>query len=129
ELVDALGGKERGITEFWNTGTEIPKWYEEFRQGIADPKIFVDMPLSGDTHGAHVHAFHEYLADRLFGPGEGLKFRQAIAALKIRGTMERSGQGDTYEKPGWSHIWDLLHDADIDGGLHWPEGLGKILQD
>ena len=65
----------------------------------------------------------------MFGPGEGLKFRQAIAALKIKGTIERSGQGDSYEKPAWSHIWDYLHDADIEGGLHSPEGLGRVLQD
>jgi hypothetical protein len=129
ELLRALGADERGINEFWNSKTIPKEWIEEFRQSMADPRVFIDMPLAGDTHSAHIHAFHEYLGDRLFGKGKGRVFRQKLANLKGKGTIERAGQGDEYEKPLWAHVWNELFDADPEGGLHWPEGLGKILQD
>jgi hypothetical protein len=128
ELEHILGGPDPQLNRFRNT----PKLsredaIEEFRRAVADARVLVDLRNAHDYHGSHTHAFHQYLGDRLFGAGEGLRFRLRIAALTGPGLTIRPGGANSYVKPFWSRVWDQLFDAE-GHSLHSPEILGKILQ-
>jgi hypothetical protein len=128
ELEHILGADKHGINEFKNDFSLDDKAaVEDFRKRVVEnPGVFVDMQEAGSVHGAHTHAFQQYLGDRLFGAGEGLKFRQELATLDGTGSTVHEGQADVHEEPLWASTWDELFDAD--GNMHSPEELGPILQ-
>jgi hypothetical protein len=130
ELEHILGGGRVANREFWNTpGLKPEEGIREFQITVRNPRTIIDMSNAGDYHGSHTHSFHQFLGDRIFGPGGGLKFRLKLADL--RGTSKTIRPGpDQWEQPFWSRLWDEMFDADVDSpdGLHSPEVLGKILQ-
>ncbi len=128
ETEHILGGGTPAVNKFSNTpGIHLfPKrFYAEFQTAIRDPRALVDESFAGDFHGSHIHAFHEYLGDCLFGPGEGRKFRQRLADLTGPSKTLPTG----VEQPFWSQVWDTIFDGRLEDGLHSPEALGKILQE
>jgi hypothetical protein len=128
ELEHLLGGDTKGINEFRNADTETQhEAFEDFKKTLLDERPLVDLSSAGDHHGSHVHAFQQYLGDRLFGPGGGLEFRQQLAECQGPSKTRRTGQGDAFEEPFWAQVWDELFD-DSDN-LHTPEEIGKILQE
>jgi hypothetical protein len=100
--------------------------FAAFREALKDPRTFIDLALSHEGHGSHIHAFQEFLGDRLWGRGKGREFRQKLA--EVEGTSRTVDVGArTFEKPFWSRLWDAMFDADSPD-LHSPEVLGWILQ-
>ena len=127
ELVHRLGGAEQGVNDFTNApGLDSEAKLAEFHEAVKDPRVLNDLSNSGDYHGSLTHAFHQYLGDQLFGPGEGLKFRQQLAELKGTAKTVRPGEPGQYDQPFWSRVWDEMFDSY--GNLHSPEVLGRILQ-
>jgi hypothetical protein len=124
ELEHILGGDNH---EFRNTPGLTPEQaYEELRKVVQDPRTLIDLSNAHDYHGSHTHAFHQFLGDQLFGPGEGLTFRQRLAGLEGTSQTVRAGSPDQFEKPFWARLWDEMFDS-FDN-LHGPEVLGAILQ-
>jgi hypothetical protein len=128
ELMAALGGDKRGVNRFQNSpGLKPKEAYEEFRQAVADARLLYDEALESTTHGAWIHMFDEWLGDILFGVGEGLKFRQKLAAFQGPSrTMRVLGQPE-FEKPFWSRLWDALFD-EVHPSMHMPEKIAPILE-
>jgi hypothetical protein len=88
--------------------------YQVFEDALRDPRPVVDIKFAPDIHGSHTHMFHEFLGDRLFGPGGGRDFRLRLATLG----WDR-----------WTYFWDVLFDAPQKfQSLNSPEVLGEILQ-
>jgi hypothetical protein len=100
-------------------------YYADFQTAMRDPRTLIDESNASDFHGSHIHAYHEYLGDCLWGPGEGRKFRQKLADLT--GPTKTLSTG--IEQPFMAQVWDALFDAGQGDGLHSPEALGKILQE
>lgn len=109
EELELLVGGKAGVNPYHVPDLDPAK----FKKALADPRALEDLSLSQDFHGTHVHMFHQLLGDMMWGPGEGLAFRQRLVA-----------------EPEWDKIWDVLFDATNGrlGGLHEPETLGRILQ-
>jgi hypothetical protein len=125
ELHARIGGG-REPNEFRTEKKGTPE--EEFAQFLAiikDPRMMVDLPFSGVDHGAHIHAFQQFLGDQLWGAGKGLEFRLKLANLKGPAKTHRAGQTDQYEEPFWAQLWDELFDTF--GKLNSPEKLFHIL--
>ena len=93
---------------------------------MRDPRPLIDLSNAMDFHGAHGHAFQQYLCDCLFGPGKGLAFRQKVAELTGPSRTLPTG----VVQPFWSRAWDALFDAFRveGGGLRSPEVVGEMLQ-
>jgi hypothetical protein len=109
EELELLVGGKAGVNKY-----DVPELDPaKFKKALADPRALEDLTLAADYHGTHVHMFHQLLGDLMWGPGEGLAFRQRLIA-----------------EPEWDKIWDVLFDATNGrlGGLHQPETLGRILQ-
>ncbi|WP_028062823.1 hypothetical protein [Solirubrobacter soli] len=125
ELHERIGGG-REPNEFRTPKKGTPE--EEFAQFLAiikDPRMMVDLPFSGIDHGAHIHAFQQYLGDQLWGAGKGLEFRLKLAELKGPAKTHRAGGTDQYDEPFWAQLWDELFDSF--GQMNSPEKLFNIL--
>jgi hypothetical protein len=109
EELEALVGGKAGVNKYHEPDLDMKK----FKDALADPRALEDLTFASDFHGTHVHMFHQLLGDLMWGPGEGLAFRQRLIS-----------------EPEWDKIWDVLFDATNgrQGGLHVPETLGRILQ-
>jgi hypothetical protein len=131
ELEHILGSDKHGVNEFRNDPKlhDLAAVQDFHKRVMQNPAPFVDLTSSGDDHGAHTHAFQQYLGDRLFGPGGGLKFRLKLANVKGPTKTVRPGQEDAYEEPMYAQVWDELFDSGAIGNMHSPEDLGPILQD
>jgi hypothetical protein len=111
ELEHILGGGK--VNEF-NPPESSKEKDKLFQEALRDPRPIVDLRNASDHHGSHTHMFHEFLGDRLFGPGAGRDFRLRLATLE-------------WDK--WPRVWDVLFDESIQvASLHCPEVLGEILQ-
>ncbi|MDA0159055.1 hypothetical protein OM076_02160 [Solirubrobacter ginsenosidimutans] len=127
ELERTLGSGTVGINEFRNTaGPDPTASFAEFKTTLEDARPLVDVTSAGDHHGSHTHAFDQYLGDRLFGRGGGLRFRQKLATFEGPTKTQRAGQKDEYEEPMWAQVWDELFDSS--DNLRSPEEIGEILQ-
>jgi hypothetical protein len=127
ELERILGSGTVGINAFRNmAGPDPTASFAEFRTTLEDVRPLVDVTSAGDHHGSHTHAFDQYLGDRLFGRGGGLRFRQKLAAFDGPTRTRRAGEEGEYEEPFWAQVWDELFDSS--DNLHSPEEIGEILQ-
>ena len=114
-------GHEFDVNEFNNIDLDTQAGDQAFREALLDPRPLIDLTFAHDDHGAHIHAFHEFLGDRLMGNGEGRRFRQELARVKA--------SSDATSKPLYARLWNKLFDSlEESGGLHNPETLGSILE-
>jgi hypothetical protein len=130
ELEHSLGSDRLGVNEFRNDPqlrglAEVEDFH---KRAMKNPAPLVDMTSAGDAHGAHTHAFQQYLGDRLFGRGKGLEFRLRLADVKGPARTVRPGQDDAYQEPMYAQVWDELFDS-RGSDMHSPEDLGPILQE
>jgi hypothetical protein len=100
----------------------------EFHPLLEADEPFVDLPFADAQLSAHIHMFHEWLGDQLWGKGGGRRFRQELA--KFTQAFSRIERDDEpYDIPLWSAVWDTIFDDPYTGALSNPEVLGKILED
>ena len=94
---------------------------------MRDPRPLIDLSNAMDFHGAHGHAFQQYLCDCLFGPGKGLGVPPEGG--RADGAVADAPDGRRATVLG-RRAWDVLFDAFRveGGGLRSPEVVGEMLQ-
>jgi hypothetical protein len=130
ELELLLGGTDpvKDVHVFRNTpGLEPKDMAADFARALQDPRVWIDGSFANDVHGAHIHAFQQWLGDLIWGPGKGLEFRQDLLKAAGPTKTQLAGTDKEHKQPFWSRLWDELFDAPRFSGFHSAEDLFAVL--
>jgi hypothetical protein len=93
------------------------------RKHLQADSPFLDLAFAADFHGAYIHAFEEFMLNRV-KPGLGTRYRKAVGNAHGPAVPLPDGRSKEF----WRAAWDAVVDVDVGENFNRAEVLGRILQ-